>query len=387
MESISCAAMKNIYLIILFINTFSCFTYGQNSNSTSFFPVAVWLQSPENAMKYKQDGGINMYTGLWKQLDEKQFHLLKDAGIKLICNQNEFGLAHKTDPTIFGWMNGDEPDNAQWNSQTKSYDPCIKPELIIGQYNNVKKKDPDHPYYLNLGQGVSYTGWVGRGECKGRTDLYAIANNGYLKGCDIASFDIYPVNSNDPNVNGNLWMVAKGIDSLRVWCNDSKPVWTWIETTRIGKDSPRKPTPKEVKTQVWMALIHGAKGIGYFCHSFYPESDEAALLHDKTMLTELKQINNQITSLVPVLNSKSQSHSATVICINKNATIDMMIKNYENSNYLFAVGMRNEPTNAIFKINTGKNVEVVGENRTIVFTNGQFNDHFDGYDVHIYKIR
>lgn len=95
-----------------------------------------------------------MYTGLWKQLDEKQFDLLKGADIKLICEQNEFGLAHKTDPTIFGWMNGDEPDNAQWNSQTKSYDPCIKPELIIDQYNKVKEKDPDHPYYLNLGQGV-----------------------------------------------------------------------------------------------------------------------------------------------------------------------------------------------------------------------------------------
>jgi hypothetical protein len=182
-------------------------------------------------------------------------------------------------------------------------------------------------------------------------------------------------------------MGAKGIDSLRVWCHDSKPVWTWIETTKIGKDSPRKPTPKEVKTQVWMALIHGAKGIGYFCHSFYPASDEAALLHDKTMMAAVKEINTQITTLAPVLNGDSKLNYAEVKSSNKNVPIDMMTKNHQNSIYLFAVGMRNEPTEASFQINSGKTVEVIGENRTIAITHGQFEDHFEGYDVHIYKIK
>ncbi|HAH23266.1 MAG TPA: hypothetical protein DCL77_05840, partial [Prolixibacteraceae bacterium] len=271
--------------------------------------------------------------------------------------------------------------------QTKSYDPCISPVKIIDHYKKVKEKDPDHPFYLNLGQGVSYTDWVGRGECKGKTDLYPVANNGYLKGCDIASFDIYPVNSNDPKVNNNLWMVAKGIDSLRVWCKDSKPVFTWIETTQIGQDSPRKPTPQEVRTQVWMAIIHGAKGIGYFCHSFYPASDEAALLHDKGMLAAVKEINRQITSLAEVINSASQPNYAKVKSSNKNVPIDWMNKEDENSKYIFAVGMRNEPTDATFKVISGKSVEVVGENRTIKISKGQFEDHFEGYGVHMYKIR
>lgn len=379
--------MKKVYLIILYLSTYASGAIAQKSGDTSFFPIAVWLQNAENATNYKQDGGINMYVGLWKQLDKKQFDLLSSAGIKLICDQNAFGLAHKTDPILFGWMNGDEPDNAQWNKETQTYDPCIDPEQIIDNYEKVKEKDPDHPYYLNLGQGVSYTNWVGRGECKGRIDMYCKKNNGYLKGCDIASFDIYPVNNNDPNVRDNLWMVAKGIDSLRVWCNDSKPVWTWIETTLIDKNSPRKPTSKEVKTQVWMALIHGAKGIGYFCHSFYPESDGAALLHDKIMLTGVKEINKQITSLAPVLNCYSNSPYAEVKSSNINVPIDILTKNYEDINYIFAVGMRNEPSNAIFKVTSGEHVEVIGENRTIKISKGQFHDHFEGYDVHLYKIR
>lgn len=378
--------MKEIYLIILYISTYASCVIGQNSESTSFFPIAVWLQSADKAIAYKQEGGINMYIGLWNELDEKQFDLLKKADIKLICEQNAFGLAHKTDPTIFGWMHGDEPDNAQWNSETKTYDPCISPERTIDYYKKVKEKEPEHPFYLNLGQGVSYTNYIGRGECKGRTDMYSIANNGYLKGCDIASFDIYPVNNDNPNVQDKLEMVAKGIDSMRIWCNDQKPVWTWIETTRISKDSPRKPTPKEVKTEVWMALIHGAKGIGYFCHSFYPDSDEAALLHDKTMLAGVKEINQQITSLAPILNSEGSSNYAEVKSSNSNVSIDILTKNHENINYIFVVGMRNEPAKAIFKVTSGEQVEVIGENRTIKITNGQFDDYFEGYDVHLYKI-
>lgn len=378
--------MKAKYLSLLLLILISLSVSGQNLTNPDFFPVAVWLQSPENAMKYKVDGGINMYVGLWRPLNENQFDLLKSAGIKLICEQNEFGLMHKSDPTIFGWMKGDEPDNAQWNSETQRYDPCISPEKVIEIYKKAKENDPDHPYYLNLGQGVSYTDYIGRGECRGRTDLYQIKNNGYLKGCDIASFDIYPVNSEYPSVRDKLWMGAKGIDSLRAWCDDSKPVWTWIETTRIGKDSPRKPTPEEVKAQVWMALIHGAKGIGYFCHSFYPESDDAALLHDKTMLAEVKKINQQINSLASVLNSKNRTGIAEVKSSNTEAPIDLMTKRFENVNYLFAVVMRNNPAHATFRVTSGKIAEVLGENRTLKISNGQFEDDFGPYGVHIYKI-
>jgi hypothetical protein len=142
----------------------------------------------------------------------------------------------------------------------------------------------------------------------------------------------------------------------------------------------------EVKTEVWMAIIHGAKGIGYFCHSFYPESVEASLLHDPQMLVEIKKINQQITSLATVLNGNSISNFAEVKSSNPNVPIDMLAKSQGNNSYLFSVAMRNEPTDATFKINSGESVEVIGENRTIKISNGQFEDHFEGYDVHLYKI-
>jgi hypothetical protein len=374
--------MRFFCLALLMINLIAVHAHAQTKKSKSFFPIAVWLQNPDYARQYRQDGGINLYIGLWNPLDEKQLSQIKEAGIQLICEQNAFGLAHRSDPAIYGWMHGDEPDNAQWNEKTKTYDPCISPADIISYYNEIKQKDADHPFYLNLGQGVSYTSWFGRGECTGKTEMYPE----YLKGCDIASFDIYPVNSKDSIIKDKLWMGAKGIDSLKSWTNNSKPVYTWIETTLIGKDSPRKPTPEEVKTQVWMALIHEANGIGYFCHSFYPENDDAALLHDKKMLSAVKEINNTITNLAQVLNSDTQQNYASVNSSNSKVPVHIMAKKQGKIHYLFAVAMRNQETMASFKVSSGKEIEVIGENRKIKVVNGQFEDHFKGYDVHLYKI-
>ena len=167
---------------------------------------------------------------------------------------------------------------------------------MIGIYDTARSKDTTRPVYLNLGMGVAYTIWSGRGPCEGKINMYPVNKNGYLKGCDIASFDIYPVNSSDGAIRDNLWYVAKGIDSLKSWTNNAKPVWTWIETTQIDAGSLRKPTPQEVRSEVWIALIHGVKGFGYFCHSWVPSFDEAAMYHDTAMYRGISEINHQVAA-------------------------------------------------------------------------------------------
>ena len=41
------------------------------SSDPSFFPIAVWLQSPGKAPQYKA-AGINTYVGLWRGPTEEQ---------------------------------------------------------------------------------------------------------------------------------------------------------------------------------------------------------------------------------------------------------------------------------------------------------------------------
>src|SRR5476651_195620 len=103
------------------------FGFGRRSDSTSF-PIAVWLQEPSNAARYKA-AGFNLYVGLWQGPTEDQLTTLKAAGMPVVCEQNAVGLAHIKDPTIYAWMHGDEPDNAQEVKDPVTgktgYGPCI----------------------------------------------------------------------------------------------------------------------------------------------------------------------------------------------------------------------------------------------------------------------
>lgn len=383
--------MKKIYFLIILI---ACgdFLFAQAPAPTAnpdFFPIAVWMQQTRHAKEYKK-AGINMYVGIWDGLDQPQLTDLKNAGMKVMCDQNAFALSKLTDTLIYGWTQGDEPDNAQWNATTNSYDPCIDPAVIINKYNSIKAKDNSRPVYLNLGQGVSNINWVGRGTCTGKTDMYPVYKNGYVKGSDIVSYDIYPVNNTDVTKE-KLWYVSKGVDSLKVWSEDKKPVWCWIEVTKIdNKTSNRQPQPYEVKAEVWLALVHGATGFGYFCHSWAPTLDDAALLNDTTMLPAVTAINKQIAGLAPILNSPTIPNFVQIkiqSSADPTVNVDVMTKKYGNSHYIFAVTNRRGTVSARFIIGTGKKVEVVDENRTLtVSPTGYFTDDFLSHGVHIYKV-
>jgi hypothetical protein len=348
-----------------------------------YFPIAVWLQQPELAQAY-QAIGINLYIGLWQGPTEAQLAALQAAGMPVICSQNDFALQHlgQYGDTIVGWMHDDEPDNAQWNSATGSYDPCIDPSVIVSHYNDWESKDSTRSVYLNFGQGVANIDWIGRGTCTGRTDMYPQ----YIEGSDILSFDIYPVTSDRANVQGNLWYVAEGVENLRLWSNDEKPVWTWIETTHIN--SQAKPTPSQVETEVWMALIHGARGIGYFCHEWYPAFNDHALLDDTAMAQAVSRINAQITELAPVLN-RTALDDHLLVGTSDDVPLAVMYRSRQNQYYIFAVNMRDEATTAtidISSISTVAQIEVLYENRSIDASSGIFQDQFIGYAVHRYRL-
>lgn len=350
----------------------------------TFFPIAVWLQDPKNAPKYR-DAGINTYVGLWKGPTEEQLAELKKHGMKVICDQNPVGLAHKDEDLIVAWMHGDEPDNAQALEKGKGYGPPVKPEKILEDYRKLKANDPNRPVLLNLGQGVAWDGWHGRGVRTNHPEDYPE----YVKGCDLASFDIYPACHESPQVQGKLWFVAQGVERLRAASKDQKVVWTCIECTCIGNPG-HKATPKQVRCEVWMALVAGSRGLIYFCHQFKPKFIEAGLLAEPEILAEVTRTNRQILELAPVLNSATVVDGAQVQSADKDQPVAVMVKRYKGATYLFAVGMRGGRTEATFAINGLKGVkraEVLGEQRNLDVKDGGFRDVFEPWDVHLYRIQ
>jgi hypothetical protein len=348
-----------------------------------FFPIAVWLQNPGKAAQYRA-AGINTYVGLWKGPTEEQLAALTGAGMKLICEQNAVALRHLNDATIIGWMHGDEPDNAQSLGEGKGYGPPILPAKIVQDYERIRSADPSRPVMLNLGQGVAWDNWHGRGVRTNHPEDYAQ----YAKGCDIASFDIYPVAESSPQVSGKLWLVAHGVSRLLQWTAGEKIVWNCIECTRISNPKS-KATPEQVRCEVWMSLIHGSMGLIYFVHEWQPRFNESALLSDPEMLAAVTRINGQIHALAPVLNSPTLKDAAVVDSSSQTAPIAAMVKRHQGALYVFAAAMRDGEATATISIQGlkgEKEVAVLGEDRMLLAKDGVYRDSFKPWSVHLYRV-
>ncbi len=362
--------------------------------SDDFFPIAVWLQAPKNAPKYKAIG-INLYVGLWRGPTQAQLAELRKFQMPVICGLNGYASKHMDEKMIVGWMHGDEPDNAQSLGKGKGYGPPIRPEKIVADYEKIKAKDPTRPVLLNLGQAVAWDGWHGRGVRTNHPEDYPR----YVRGGDIISFDIYPAVHSKPAVASKLWYVPQGVGRLRRWAVDGQVTWNCIECTHIGNPSV-KPTPQQVKAEVWMSLIHGSKGLIYFSHQFQPRFIEAGLLADEEMAQAVAAINRQIHQLAAVINGPTIQQSATVTAQPAEVAPDpgravrmdpvaTMVKKHKGATYLFAVRMEDQPAKATFQlkgISPAATAEVLGEQRTLRATNGRLADKFGPYEVHLYKI-
>ena len=336
------------------------------AQGADFFPIAVWLQDAKYARRYKQ-AGINLYIHQWKGPTAKQLITLKAAGMPLICHMNEVALADikNGDSIIVGWMHGDEPDNAKlyrhptapisgtwagrkelpvdaWgdkltSSQRKSvsakkgkYGPPFSPSMMIADYKKIRAMDPTRPIMLNLGQGVAWADWNGRGVRKGKQEDYV----DYVRGADIVSYDIYPIGHSHKAVAGKQEYVSLGVKNLRKWTRDKKPLWTFVECTQISNpDSRTKITPRQMRQLIWMSITAGSKGVLYFCHQFQPKPvNPKALLDDPAMLSMAAKVNTNIQSIAAVLNSSSVERVVTVTGGND---VLCMVKRYKNNYYVF----------------------------------------------------
>jgi hypothetical protein len=345
-----------------------------------FFPICVWLQSTRVAPRYKAIG-VNTYVGLWKGPTDNQLSDLQKQGMYAVVLQTEKSLQHKDSKVIAAWMHEDEPDNAQRRTDGKpGWGPPVEPAKIVQDYERMRAADPTRPVLLNLGQGVAWDNWVGRGVRSRHPEDYPQ----YLKGCDIASFDIYPVTHTNAEVANDLWHVGRGVQRLAAWTGGAKPVWACIETTHISNEKAR-PTPEQVRSEVWMAIASGATGIIYFCHEFKPKFVEAGLLEYPEIVEGVKRVNAEVTSLAPVLNSPTIADAVTV-----NGDVAALAKKQGPDLYVFAVSRSNKPLRASFGVRAapaGGAVEVLGEERRIDAAGGRFDDEFTPYAVHLYKIR
>jgi hypothetical protein len=346
-------------------------------NNPNFIPIGVWQQSPSLASAYKTIG-INTFVGLWDGPTESQLAALAKYDMFVVASQNDVGLHSINRGIIKAWLHDDEPDNAQ-PIGPGLYGTCVPATEVVRRTHEMKAHDNTRPVVINFGQGVANKFWQGRGSCNGDDGYYSAA----ARDVDMLSFDIYPVASKTPQIKGKLEYVARGVTRLIDLAVDGQKVWAAIETTAL--DPEHAVTPAQVRAEVWMAIIHGARGIVYFVHEFAPTFRADAIFRHPDVVGEVAKENGLIKSLASVLNSPNLDGA---IDVQPSEPIATMVKKYQNTMYIFAVAMTNSASHPRFTLekSSGADALVVGENRSVPITGGIIEDAFGGYSVHIYEI-
>ncbi len=362
---------------------FSSFRAARLFADPDFFPIGVYLQQPKFARQYKELG-INLYVGLWKGPTAGQLAQLKNAGMPVIADQNVVGLTDRNRDMIVGWFKDDEPDNAQKRKIGWGYGDPIPPSQVVEHYKEMKSKEPTRPVLMNLGQGVAWDLWQGRGVRTNHPEDY----REYVKGGDIVSFDIYPVTHPNPLVTGRLELVAKGVSRLKKWAGEEKTVWNIVGASRIA-NLKIKPTPEQIRSQVWLSIISGSRGIIYFVHQFKPKFNSASILSDPPLRAALGSINRRIQRLAAVIKGPDTEDLSDVTTTAKKDHVSATTRRTDCYLYIFSSSTRGIQTIASFSLRQAVHdqpINVLDEDRRIPLISGRFSDNFGPYDTHLYKI-
>ena len=400
------------------------FTYAVNAgwDNPSFFPIGLWLAPMLSQSDANRWLDLNLNTA-FLVTGNSNLSLLRSNGIWLVGNAGEFGSGTQYGTETVGLLGGDE----NWFASVS---------LIASTANSVQ----DHRFWwlqsdwhisafgraIDTGQGILPMSQI--------MSQQQPTPNGTTRHFDIMSADIYwEVAAHEfthgvgdiLSIGGQIYRLGRKmtsdealrpahygdqIDLFRSFQSTyPAPIMQFVENGEPGNAGSNSDyiTPSEMNAAVWASIIHGARGIIYFNHTFcgsHQSHDNLAQLFYKTVqpgqtisiYDQVKVTNGLVRFLAPVINSP---FAIGYVSVNPAASdfggFDVMAKWYNNSQfYIFAMPRYSESLTdqtATFTIkNTGAtDVTVVNENRTIPITNGgtQFTDTFaTGNTVHIYRL-
>ena len=343
-------------------------TIGKNKellvNGKPFFPLFIWAQ-PANLVKFWKDLGVNAIVWGDNKNPKEFLDECRKNGIYGILDFDQKVMNH---PGLLLWKIGDEPD--------------MKKDRTSGQiektYKNIKRADGKHPVWVNFSPRFfpayeKMFHWPLK-------EYYATAAI-----VDIVGYDHYPVTGwNKPE---RIPEIAAMTKMLREdYAKDRIPVFTIVEVADQDLDwtppETRGPTAVEMRVQIWMGIISGSKGIGYFSVSFTPKFKWNNMNSEQT--AELKRSNKQISAFSEVLCTGD-----SLLKVDKdNEKINILVKEFKDKIYIFAVSLSNSKEKVklnLPELKEGK-AEVYDEGRSIDLKDSILSDTFDKHGVHIYII-
>ena len=157
------------------------------------------------------------------------------------------------------------------------------------------------------------------------------------------------------------------------------------------------PTPEQASNMLWISIVHGVRGYGYFSYFTGAKDDVITkLTADRAIIEDIDDI--LFTPLSPKISPTGYNQwvAATVT----GARVDYTVREYDGKTYVIAARVNRktdanpwpDPSNdddrsatmTISGLESGTTVAVYGEDRSITAGDGTITDNFLDYENHIY---
>jgi hypothetical protein len=267
--------------------------------------------------------------------------------------------AYKNSPAILAWYLNDELPHK------------LVPQLE-DYYQRTATADPSRPCFIVL--------------CN-KSELQYFPTT-----TDILGVDPYPI-PKDP-----ITRVSSFVDKASAAVAGHKPVWLvpqafgWYQYNSKNTDRGHTPTEAELKDgraptfeeercMTYLGLVHGAKGLIYYCYY-----DMRLLPQYAEMWGWMKKIAGEVKELEPVLLSPEDLGS--VKTTPDSDPVHTSLKRANGRLYLLAVNSGAAPCHAQFDLKRvlPKEVTVMFENRTVPARRTKLEADFAPLEVHVYDL-
>jgi hypothetical protein len=279
----------------------------------------------------------------------------------------------KTHPSLYAWFICDEPELINWIPlyQLIGYNP--------GYYHLIKENDPLHPVFISFWTPFKKESFDIIRKWYDMTDIIGIHSYcSYSGQKEFASPDIW--------YNYEVWKQL--INDCHNYNKDS-----CIATVQgFGNYNPyndiyRSPTLKELRWQVYSAVVLGIKRVLFWNYYVWGERDPILVEHVNQIVAELQSIGKQM--------NEGNTNDKNIIINQLADDITYRYGNFNGTHVILAVNHSKYELGGKYidevKFTLPSNimasyVEVIGENRKIPIINNSFIDSFEPFEVHIYKI-
>jgi hypothetical protein len=328
-----------------------------------FFPIMQWLQCP---WLFQPNAALGINTFLGKgcsgTTDAQEVAAAAAANVFSVL---PYGGAD-AGSSFLGWHFADEPDLDKH---------LVRPATIARQYRADRRRDATKLNFLTVNAGffsATHQGlpaWM-----HGSAAPYAA----YARATDLIGTDIYPIYGYCRR-DAISWVADAQRQLVRL--ARGKPTYQWIEAASNGRCPGTDVTPSELRAEVWMAIVNGAKAIGYFTHSWTPTYSQFRVAPD--VQTEIKRTDAQITALTPAILAPAVPVKVTAA----DGRVDAMARRYGGKTYVFAVNVQRTGVRALFTSPAFKGTaSVYDEGRSVPVSGGSFADGFAPLAVHLYVV-